>query len=100
MRVSEAKTMPDELQRFAKRTADCKQDAPVSKPATGSLPALVMNITGYTRCLNDNRMQTSGVNEERIMFRGLRAWRKIVSRILSTKVLISMASGVTPASAA
>ena len=33
------------------------------------------------------------------MFRGFRAWRKIVSRILSTKLLISLASGATPASA-
>lgn len=47
------------------------------------------------------RMQTSGVNEERIIDRVLLPpWRKSFSRMVSTNVLISMATGATPASTA
>lgn len=100
IRVSDAKTIPAKLHCFAKQTADYKLDALVSESVTGGLPALVINITGYTRCLNANRMQTSGVKDKMIMFRVFRVWRRTFSRILSTKVLISMARGATPASAA
>jgi hypothetical protein len=65
----------------------------------GTLPALVMNMTGYVFCFTERRMQTSGVNDERIIGR-LPANRWILSRATSTNVLMLMETGATPASTA
>ncbi|KAK5632950.1 hypothetical protein RRF57_008663 [Xylaria bambusicola] len=61
--------MPARSQSFAKLTATCMFAARLSTSIIGSLPAFVINMTGYAFCFTESRMQISGVKEESMIRR-------------------------------
>lgn len=71
----------------AKSHANANSIAPYNLPTltspTGTEPALLIRRMGKVYCLHASAMQTSGLNDNRVMFRPPQC-RRIIARIVST----------------
>lgn len=98
-RKSAVTTIPDRPHCFTNPTAIFRLPARFSLSDNERFPAFVMKSTGYDFCLIASRIQISGVKDDRIMLWHLPK-RTIVSRMVSTKILMSIEIGAIPASRA